>query len=39
MLNDPNRFLGGSIVSRQRFSWPDDARLAIWVCPNFEHYE
>ncbi|MBM6595304.1 polysaccharide deacetylase family protein [Microvirga pudoricolor] len=39
MLNDPNRFTGGAIVSRKRFSWPDDAQLAVWVCPNIEHYE
>ena len=39
MLSDPKRFVGGPIVSRERFRWPNDAQIAVWVCPNIEHYE
>jgi peptidoglycan/xylan/chitin deacetylase (PgdA/CDA1 family) len=39
MLNDPHRFAGTPIVARERFRWPNDAQIAVWVCPNIEHYE
>lgn len=26
------------ITDRPDFSWPGGARLAVWVCPNIEHY-
>jgi allantoinase len=28
-----------AIVDRPRISWPGDARVALWVVPNIEHYE
>ena len=27
------------IVTRPRCAWPGDARVAVWVVPNLEHYE
>ena len=27
------------IVSRPKLRWPNDARVALWVVPNIEHYE
>lgn len=39
MLVDPRRMLGGSLAIRPQFKWPNDARVAVWVSPNFEHYE
>jgi allantoinase len=27
-----------AIVDRPRISWPDDARVAVWVIPNIEHF-
>ena len=27
------------IVTRPRLRWPNDARVAVWVVPNVEHYE
>jgi allantoinase len=39
MLEDPHRLLGGAIVSRPQFAWPNGARVAVWVAPNLEHYE
>jgi allantoinase len=27
------------IVNRPQFKWPGDARVAVWVVPNVEHYE
>jgi peptidoglycan/xylan/chitin deacetylase (PgdA/CDA1 family) len=26
-------------IDRPRVRWPDDARVALWVAPNVEHYE
>jgi peptidoglycan/xylan/chitin deacetylase (PgdA/CDA1 family) len=26
-------------VDRPRITWPGDARIAVWVAPNIEHYE
>lgn len=31
------RFL--SIAERGRLTWPDGCRVAVWVCPNLEHYD
>ena len=28
-----------ALVDRPRLSWPGDARVALWVVPNIEHYE
>ena len=33
------RFDYSPIVGRRRLTWPGDARLAVWVVPNIEHYE
>jgi allantoinase len=38
-VNDPERLLGGPISGRPRFALPGDARIAVWLCPNLEHYE
>ncbi len=27
------------IVDRPKLWWPDDAKVALWICPNIEHYE
>ncbi len=27
------------ILHRPKLRWPDDARVALWVVPNIEHYE
>ncbi len=27
------------ITGRPRITWPGGARVALWVCPNLEHYE
>lgn len=27
------------IAHRPRLAWPDGKRVALWVCPNIEHYE
>lgn len=29
----------GPITDRPKIEWPGGAQLALWVCPNFEHYE
>ena len=36
---DPYRFGYSPIVERPRLGWPNNARVAVWVCPNIEHYE
>ena len=36
---DPYRFGYSPIVERPKLSWPNNARVAVWVCPNIEHYE
>jgi peptidoglycan/xylan/chitin deacetylase (PgdA/CDA1 family) len=28
-----------AIVDREPIRWPDDARVAVWIVPNIEHYE
>lgn len=27
------------IAGRRRLRWPDGCHVAVWVCPNFEHYD
>ena len=27
------------INRRPKLNWPDDKRVALWICPNIEHYE
>ena len=36
---EPDRLTYSPIVERPKLSWPDGHRLALWVCPNVEHYE
>src|SRR3569833_2331564 len=36
---DPYRFGYSPIIERPKLSWPKGARVAVWVCPNIEHYE
>src|SRR5262249_28182027 len=36
---DPYRFGYSPVVERPKLSWPGGARVAVWVCPNIEHYE
>ena len=36
---DPYRFGYSPIVERPKLSWPNGARVAVWACPNIEHYE
>jgi len=38
-LLEPNRFEYSPIVKRPTIRWPDNARVAVWVSPNIEHYE
>src|SRR5262249_39507089 len=32
------RFDYSPIIDRPRLSWPNDARVAVWVIPNIEHF-
>ena len=36
---DPDRFDYSPIIDRPVIKWPNDARVALWVSPNVEHYE
>ena len=36
---EPDRIAYSPIVDRPPLKWPNDARVALWVCPNIEHYE
>ena len=36
---DPYRYGYSPVIERPKLSWPNDARVAVWVCPNIEHYE
>ena len=35
----PHRVAYLPIVDRPRVRWPNDARVALWIAPNVEHYE
>ena len=35
----PHRVRYLPIVDRPRIRWPNDARVALWIAPNVEHYE
>ena len=35
----PHRVTYLPIVDRPRIRWPNDARVALWIAPNVEHYE
>ncbi len=39
MLSPRERVLYSPITARPRITWPGNARLALWVSPNIEHYE
>ncbi len=36
---EPDRFVYSPITTRPRLRWPGDARVALWIVPNVEHYE
>ena len=36
---EPNRVTYQPIAGRPKIEWPGGARVALWVCPNLEHYE
>jgi hypothetical protein len=36
---EPDRGVYSPIVGRPPLRWPDGCRVALWVCPNIEHYE
>ncbi len=36
---NPDRFDYSPIIDRPIIKWPNDARVALWVSPNVEHYE
>ena len=38
-MSDPDRFAYSPITHRPVLRWPGNARVAVWVCPNIEHYE
>ena len=39
MHDEPFRlFPYQAIVDRPRVKWPNDARVAVWVIPNIEHF-
>ena len=35
----PHRVRYLPIIDRPRIRWPNDARVALWIAPNVEHYE
>jgi allantoinase len=35
----PNRYDYSPIIERPRIAWPGNARVALWIAPNVEHYE
>ena len=35
----PNRVDYSPIIDRPVIKWPNDARVALWIAPNVEHYE
>ena len=39
MLTAPDRYDYLPFVDRPPVRWPNDARVAFWVCPNIEFYE
>ena len=38
-MGDFDRVPWVPIKGRRRLEWPGGARVALWVCPNLEHYE
>ena len=39
MALPPNRLDYSPIIDRPIIKWPNDARVALWIAPNVEHYE
>ncbi len=39
MIDPEHRLLHAPLPFRPRLTWPGGARLAVWICPNIEHYE
>lgn len=39
MVSDPKRYPYSAIIDRPPLKLPNDARVAVWVAPNVEHYE
>ncbi|MDP3418514.1 polysaccharide deacetylase family protein [Falsiroseomonas sp.] len=39
MIPPEERYPHAPLPFRPRLTWPGGARLAVWVCPNIEHYE
>ena len=39
MALQPDRFDYSPIIDRPVIKWPNDARVALWISPNVEHYE
>ena len=39
MILPRDRVLYSPLADRPEVTWPDDARIAVWVAPNIEHYE
>ena len=39
MLRDPARYDDVAHRARVKISWPNGARIAIWIVPNIEFYE
>ena len=35
----PHRVTYSPIIDRPPLKWPNDARVALWIAPNIEHYE
>ena len=36
---EPDRVTYSPLITRPKLRWPGDARVALWVVPNIEHYE
>jgi peptidoglycan/xylan/chitin deacetylase (PgdA/CDA1 family) len=39
MIDPEQRLVHAPLPLRPRLTWPGGARIAVWVCPNIEHYE
>ena len=39
MIDPEQRLVHAPLPLRPRPTWPGGARIAVWICPNIEHYE
>ena len=39
MLSEPGHYDYAPYAGRPRITWPNGARIAVWLAPNIEHYE